>query len=357
MHLKLGVFMKKYHLLALGLLAISISACGSSEEASSSTSSMMDSSISLSSESINSSIDESSSSEFSSETSTSIESSYQSEQFSESSQEETSSESSESSSSEECPFESISLNKRSLVLVVGKKDDLVVNFEPDTEDVDLKDGTWESSDNSVATVRYGRVTAVKKGTAVISFTTTLGNLKAYCTVTVVNSEDEIIKEFVKVDDMDSIKLGDELIFACPEFGVAASLNRYDRYLLPSSASFTHDGNKLISFDEDVARFYVGEGIDDAFTLENQNNEYLAGKLTQRDTSLSFVKSKGQINWIFERAENTGLDYCVNYDIADDLWLMFNKISDGDIRFNLYDSNVTTLMKLPTIYRYTITAIS
>ena len=65
----------------------------------------------------------------------------------------------------------------------------------------------------------------------------------------------------------------------------------------------------------------------------------------------FVKSKGQIDWIFENVD--GLDYCVNYDIEDDYWLMFNKISDADIRFNIYDSNVTQLMKLPTIYRLEI----
>lgn len=339
--------MKKHYLLASTLLAVSLGACSSIEGSSSSYSESSESSYSSLSEDI-------SSKEESKESSLSLES------VEESSIDESSINSSEeelSSSEEESPFESISLNKRSIILTVGKKEDLIVNFNPDTEDVDLKDGVWESSDESVATVRYGRVSANKKGTAVISYTTTLGHLKAYCTVTVVNSEDEIVKEYVKVDDMDSIQLGDELVFACPDFGVAASLTRQDRYLLPTYVSFSTDGNKITSLPDDAARFYVGEGIDESFTLENQNNEYLAGKQTQRDTSLLFVKSKGQINWIFERAENTGLDYCVNYDIADDLWLMFNKINDGDIRFNLYDSNETTLMKLPSIYRYTITAIS
>ena len=109
-------------------------------------------------------------------------------------------------------------------------------------------------------------------------------------------------------------------------------------------------------------FYVEDGVKSgqgrAFTLSNTDGEYLAGKVTQRDTSLEFVKSKGQINWIFEHSDITNKDYCVNFDITEDYWLMFNKISNTDIRFNLYQSSGDeALVKLASIYRLEITEIN
>ena len=252
---------------------------------------------------------------------------------------------------------SISLNKQSLILKTTKYEYLSVNFFPSVDDFndETKEGTWTTSDPSIATVsQVGKVTAVAKGTAVICYTTTVDQLKGYCTVTVVDSLDNIKREYVKVTDMDSIAVGDQIVFGCPDFGVAASLDRLSGYLKFTSTSFSDGGTKISNLGDGAGEFYVGQGDGESFTLESQEGKYLAGKKTDRSGGLLFVNDKGQKNWSFERV--SGSDYCHNYDI-DWGWLMFNKINNSDIRFNLYESNETALMKLPTIYRLTITEIS
>lgn len=249
----------------------------------------------------------------------------------------------------------ITLNKSTLDLVVGKYEYLYVNFYPDNEETaDLHDGEWSTSDDSVVTVsQYGKVTAIKEGVGVVSFTTVEGNRKANCTVYVHSSESAIVREYQKVEDPDTIKNGDQIIFASPEFGVTATINRLNGYLKTSKATFSSDKKTLLTYEEDTGVYFVGASEGESFTLENQENNYLSGKTNDYKNSLVFVHSKGAINWIFEIPEGYSSIYTVNYDLVDDLWLMFNKINDNDIRFNLYDSNPGSLMALASIYRLTI----
>lgn len=303
------------------------------------------SSISSSSESISSSESESSLS-----SSESISSA-----TSESSSESIPSSSSESSSIEEDEDDGvhITLNKAELDLVTGKYEYLTVNF-PEGYSYDPEGGRWESSDPTIATVsQYGKVTGVASGVAKISYIDSNNRRSSFCKAYIHTSSETIEKKWLKVEDVDTIAAGDIIAFGCPSFGVTASINKKSGYLLPSSSSFSSNGKEMTSLGADTAEFYVGEGKEGSFTLENQDGYYLAGKSTTAGTGLSFVKSKGQIDWIFERPEGFDNDYCVNYDIADDYWLMFNKINASDIRFNLYDSNETALMKMPFIYRLEI----
>ena len=247
----------------------------------------------------------------------------------------------------------ITLNKTTLDLVISKYEYLTVNF-PEGYEYDSEGGTWESSNSTVAEVsKYGKVTAKSVGTTFISYTASTGVKSSKCAVYVFESSSSIVREYKKVNDANTIQNGDIIVFGCPEFGVTASINRKSGYLLPSETTFSTNGDKITSLGVDTAEFFVGKSGENSFTLESQEGLYLAGKQTTTSTGLSFVQSKGQINWIFERPVGYQNDYCVNDDIATDLWLMFNKINSSDIRFNLYDSNVTELMKLPTIYRYEI----
>ena len=163
-----------------------------------------------------------------------------------------------------------------------------------------------------------------------------------------------MKEYQKVTDADSIKDGDIIIIGCPELGKAASINRNSGYIVPSNTTFSSDKSKIVSFEDDVAEYYVGQSEGESLTLESQENKYLAGRSNDYKNSLTYLDSdKGQVRWIFEKPDGYSNIYCVNYDIQDDLWLMFNKINDSDIRMGLYDSNPTELMILPTFYRLTI----
>ena len=76
---------------------------------------------------------------------------------------------------------SISLNKTSMSLTAGNTGSLTVSYYP-SNTTDSKNVTWSTSNNSVATVSGGKVTAKKAGTATI--TAKVGSKTATCKVTV-----------------------------------------------------------------------------------------------------------------------------------------------------------------------------
>ena len=81
--------------------------------------------------------------------------------------------------------DSIKLSLEKLTLIPGRTGALTAHATP--VEADLNDMTWTSSDDNVATVEYGVVTGVGKGTAIITGTTKNGK-SATCTVTVSGNE-------------------------------------------------------------------------------------------------------------------------------------------------------------------------
>jgi hypothetical protein len=77
----------------------------------------------------------------------------------------------------------VALNQSTVKLGIGKDAQLTATVLP--QDADDKIVTWSSSDESVATVVNGKVTALKVGTATITVTTNDGGFTADCTVTVI----------------------------------------------------------------------------------------------------------------------------------------------------------------------------
>ena len=83
------------------------------------------------------------------------------------------------------PVESIKINKTELSLVEGETFTLSATITP--EDATDKTVTWSSSDPAIATVGdFGKVTAIKKGSAVI--TAKAGDKKAECTISVLATD-------------------------------------------------------------------------------------------------------------------------------------------------------------------------
>lgn len=76
----------------------------------------------------------------------------------------------------------VSLDKTEIVLVEGSNQTLTATVEP--TNATNKGVTWSSSNNEIATVNNGVVTAVKEGTATITVTTAEGGKTATCKVTV-----------------------------------------------------------------------------------------------------------------------------------------------------------------------------
>lgn len=77
---------------------------------------------------------------------------------------------------------SVSVKPSSLSLKVGETAQLTATVTP--ANADNQNVSWSTSDNSVATVANGLVTAVKEGSATITVTTIDGGKTATCTITV-----------------------------------------------------------------------------------------------------------------------------------------------------------------------------
>lgn len=92
--------------------------------------------------------------------------------------------------------ESVTLNTESLKLTVGEKFDLTVTVLPET--MESHSVSWTSSDEKVATVAEGCVTAVEVGKCIV--TASVGEKTAQCKVTVT---DTIPAENVSISDFPS----------------------------------------------------------------------------------------------------------------------------------------------------------
>ena len=92
------------------------------------------------------------------------------------------------------PITDVILNKYKLTLTVGSEETLVATTKP--KNATNQNMTWESSDNSIATVTNGKVKAVKTGTATIKVKTEDGNKEATCTVTVKEKEPAVQQPIV-----------------------------------------------------------------------------------------------------------------------------------------------------------------
>jgi len=74
------------------------------------------------------------------------------------------------------PVESVSLNETEVTLEIGDEFTLIATVLP--ENATNQNITWTSSDNAIATVEYGVVTAIAEGTAIITVTTEDGGFTA-----------------------------------------------------------------------------------------------------------------------------------------------------------------------------------
>ena len=93
----------------------------------------------------------------------------------------------------------VSLDKTTMSLAVGGTGTLTATVAP--ENAENRAVTWSTSDDTVATVAEGTVTAIKAGTATITVTTVDGGKTAQCTVTVSEAEqapEPTVREYMKL---------------------------------------------------------------------------------------------------------------------------------------------------------------
>ena len=100
----------------------------------------------------------------------------------------------------------VTLDKATMALTVGGTGTLTATVAP--EDAANKNVTWSSSNETVATVNDGTVTALKAGTAVITVKTVDGEWTATCTVTVTAPQEieSSVIELMKLKNNSSVWL-------------------------------------------------------------------------------------------------------------------------------------------------------
>ena len=99
-------------------------------------------------------------------------------------------------SSSNIEAKSISLNESSLTLKVGETTTLTATVSP--SNATDKTVHWKSTNNSIATVNNGKITAIKSGTATITASTNCNCKEAICKVTVINNEQSSTPSTVEV---------------------------------------------------------------------------------------------------------------------------------------------------------------
>ncbi len=107
------------------------------------------------------------------------------------------------------PVTSVSLNKTELTLVEGGEETLVATVKPD--DATDKTVTWKSSDEAVVTVKDGKVTAKKEGTATV--TASAGDKSASCAVTVEKKVVPVTSVSLNKTELTLVEGGEETLVA------------------------------------------------------------------------------------------------------------------------------------------------
>ena len=245
----------------------------------------------------------------------------------------------------------ITLSERNLEIELSstKKTYLTVNFI----DCELEyDVTWASSDEDVALVsQYGGVYSAKKntGTAVITCTTASGK-SAKCVVRVVTKIEPKTERYCLVTDLSSLDVGDIIVIASPQNGVTASNDNLHMKLNPVTTKFSSDYSYITQLGNDTAEFILStDGKGEGFTLENQNNQYLA---STHEGKVTFVNNKGNIHWdIYGNEYDDITDAVIDSEVETHGYFMFN-IKQNYFTTYLDSSIQPGLLVLPKIYRLT-----
>lgn len=163
----------------------------------------------------------------------------------------------------------VALNKSELALSVGGSETLTATVSPET--ATNKTVIWTSSDETVATVADGMVTALKAGTAIITATSAENSeLTAACAVTVESAA------------MISGTCGDSINWAL-ENGVLTLTGTGETYSYAKG-----DGSPFYAYKDQITKIVVGEGIEHLrnhifYNLDGVTEVVLPASLLKIDT--------------------------------------------------------------------------
>ncbi|MBO4361324.1 MAG: Ig-like domain-containing protein [Paludibacteraceae bacterium] len=224
----------------------------------------------------------------------------------------------------------VTLDQSAVTLKAGRSTTLVATVAPD--DANNQNVTWSSSNEAIATVANGEVTAVAIGNATITVTTEDGNFTATCAVTVTdpNARDGELAAFKKVTATGDITDGQYLIvYEGDETNGAvafdAALETLDA--AHNTIDVTIEDGMIVAYDDAAFTIDVTAG-----TIKSYGGKYIGvssnsnGLKTSTDASTytnTFAISDGNavISAVFDGSTMT---------------LRFNK-GTNDMRFRYYKS--------------------
>ena len=214
-----------------------------------------------------------------------------------------------------------------------------------------------AGDNVISISKYGTITSLKtiNGSCVVTCTCTDPNypgISATCHITVMEELPVKQKAWTRVDDYDSLKDGDILVFAAPEYGVTASLDTLYSKLHEVTSVFSSDKKTITTLGDNTIEFVLGIETK-GMTLEAQTGEYLICT-HQGKVKLDSGKSTNKywdIHSNVDIEEGTGSidDGAVIENDVESLGYMMYNVSQH--YFSTYvENSISDYMKLPFIYR-------
>ena len=229
----------------------------------------------------------------------------------------------------------ITLSETSITLTVGKHAQLTATVGPNN--ATNKGITWSSTDDAVASVTDGYVTAISAGDAVIKATANDGsNVVGSCNVHV----NAIVQndEWTIVDDASTLSAGDELVIACPSEGVTAG-DISNKVMSPLDSAFDSDYEHITTLNTDTVKLTLG-GTSGAWTLSNEDEQLLGATANK-----NLAWDSGVTTWSIS-IDSQGLATIQNTTSSYGRFL-YNSTSP---RFTTYTSATSASMLLPCIYR-------
>ena len=266
--------------------------------------------------------------------------------------------SSEASSSEEQPDEYrvsyITLSDRDKYLRVSQSGRYYLTvkfFDENGQEISTSDMSddeyeleWTSSNTSVIEVnQYGGVLPKGLGDAYVDCVTTKAYRHARCYFHIVNSLDDITREYRKVTNLSDLKAGDILVFGAPQDNKAMSLDLSAGDLAGVATTYSSDKSKITNLGDNVGEFML-DGSTNNWTLESQNGKYFCAFNLNR---VGFVNKTGNIHRAFTYDDG---ELYIESTSEVRGWLMYNQQTN---KFTMYESNPTFDLYMPTIYKSVI----
>ncbi len=240
----------------------------------------------------------------------------------------------------------ISLNKTETTITIGKTETLVATIEP--LDASDKGVSWSSSDETVATVEGGVVTAVAEGTAVITVTTNFKKeevpFTATCNVSVVAAQVKYFALATSTADLDAAVTNGKKVVIAPNTNQTETvvMGTYEsgNNIKPVNATYA---DKRIALEVEENAFYTIAKDGDYYTLKDGNGKYIYAEASNHLKANSTLSDAGRWTISIDASKNAIIT--CKAEVTSNT-IRFNNSTATNLLFSCYSS---TSQKAVSIY--------